>query len=113
MKIIQLFNSQQWLNELIKCKMDIKKSYALRKFIIEIKDKLQAFSETREELIKKYWEEIEGKVQVKQENIQQFFTEINTIWDEEVTITIPEISIDDVTWEMSTDLLFSLDYIIK
>ena len=54
MKVIELFNTQEALNKLIKIEMPIKVAYELRKFIISADEKLKAFNTIREDLIKKY-----------------------------------------------------------
>lgn len=113
MKLIQLINSQEWLGKLITIEMDIKKAYALRKFIIEIEDKLKAYNQIREELIKKYWEEKEWVFSVTEKNIPKFIEEINKITDEEVEITLPEITIDDLSGNIDTNTLLALNYLIK
>jgi hypothetical protein len=76
-------------------------------------DKLKAFNQTKEELIKKYWEEKDWGIKVKDENINKFFTEINEIWNEEIEIEIPELSIEDIDWKIGTDTLLQLSYLIK
>jgi hypothetical protein len=113
MQLKELVNSQEWINKLIKLEMPIKKAYELRKFIIEVDNKLKAYNTTREDLIKKYWEEIDWQVKVKDENMQKFFNDINEIIEEEIEINIPEISIDDIDWKIWTDVLLQLTYLIK
>ena len=113
MKLIQLINSQEWLGKLIKVEIDIKKAYTLRKFILEVETELKAYNLIREDLIKKYWEEKDWQLQVKEENIQKFISEISVITEEEVEITIPEISIDDLNGKFDVNTLITLDYLIK
>jgi len=113
MKLIELVNSQEWLNKLLKVEMDIKKAYELRKFIIETDNKLKAFNQTRDDLIKKYGEEKEWQTRVKEENISKFIEDINIIWEEEIEIEIPEITIDDLSWNIDTASLLNLSYLIK
>ena len=113
MKTGQLVNSQSWLQKLLTVEMEIKKAYTLRKFILEVNDKLKAFNQLREDLIKKYWEEKDWQTKVKDEFINKFFEEINIISEEEIEIEIPDISIDDLSWKIDTDTLLQLDYLIK
>ena len=76
--------------------MDIKKAYSLRKFIIEVENKLKAYNQTREELIRKYGEEIDGQTRVTEKNIPAFMSDISKLHEEEIEIEIPEIEIDDL-----------------
>ncbi len=111
---MELFNSQEALGKLIILDMEVKKAYFLRKFIIESGDKLKPFLETRTGLIKKYWEELDNwNTQVKKENENKFHEEINKIWEEEIKIEIPEITIDDIDWKIDTQTLLQLTYLIK
>lgn len=114
MKTWDLVNSQLGLQKLLTVEMDIKKAYALRKFVLELEEKLKAFNQTSEDLRKKYGEQIpNGWFKVKDENLQKFFNDINIIADEEIEIEIPEITIDDLSGKIDTDTLLRLSYLIK
>jgi len=112
MKVLELFESLKALWELKQMKMDIKKAYSLRKFIIEVEEKTKVFSELYNELIKKYWEEKDWLIQVNEENINKFFKERDKI-NEEIDIEIPLITIDDLEWKMDLLTLNTINYLIK
>jgi len=67
-------------------------SYRVNKLIDEINPELERFEKTKNELINKYGEEKKKKdseetyVEVKPENIQTFFTEMEALSKEEITL---------------------------
>lgn len=112
MRAIELFNSKEALSKLIKLDLHIKKSYELRKFIIEATDKLRPFEESRNDLIKKYWKQVWDDIIVEKKDYVDFSKDLQEI-DEEIEITIPELTIDDIDWKISTETLIQLSYLIK
>lgn len=113
MKIIELYNAQQALLKISKIEMNIKKSYELKKFILKSREKLEAFNEIRSDLIKKYWEEKDWNIFVKNENINSFYSDLSIVWEEEINIEIPTISIEDLEWNIDTETLIQLDFLIR
>lgn len=113
MKILNIINSQEWLNKLIKMPLDIKVAFKLKTFIIDIDNKMKAFNDIKNEYIKKYWEEKDWNTVVKEENIKIFNDEISKLLDEEIEINIPEIKLEDIKWDIDTATLIQLDYLIK
>lgn len=113
MKIIKILESKNALQKLLTMEMDIKKAYALRKYILVVNEKLQAFEETRGELIKKYWETLkDGNISVKQENIQKYWEELEQI-NEDIELEIPVLTIDDINGQIDTKTLIDLEFLIK
>ena len=113
MKILNILNSQEWLNKLIKMPLDIKIAFKLKTFILEIDNKMKAFNEVKDEYVKKYWEEKDWNIKVKDENIKIFNDEISKLLEEEIDINIPEIKLEDIKWDIDTATLIQLDYLIK
>jgi hypothetical protein len=110
MKLIKLVNSTTALGKLLKLELEVKKAYQLSKFIIKVDELLKPYNKVREELVIKY---AEGGNSVKEENIPKFLSDLSEITKEEIEIEIPEITIDDISGKIETEVLLQLDYLIK
>jgi len=66
-------------------------SYRINKLIDEINPEFEAFEKSKNELIKKYGEEVQKEgadpiIEVKPENLQEYFKELESIVNEEITL---------------------------
>lgn len=113
MKLWKLIDSIPAIEKLINLKMDVKMAYSIRKFLLDTDSKVRAYNETRESLIRKYWEEKDWTVSVTPENMNNFFEEISSMRDEEIEVEAPEVSIDDIKGDIDVNSLILLDYLIK
>lgn len=68
-------------------------SYALQGRIDKVREELQRFDTAKNELIRKYGEEKEGVVTVKNENMGTYFRDINDLLLEEVELPFKPIRI--------------------
>lgn len=114
MKLYQLVNAQEWLRKVSRLEMDIRKAYNLKKFLIQVDEKLKAFHSIREDMIKKYWEDSWWTISVKEENLDIFQFELSKLLEEEIEIdNIPTLLIEDLNWNIDTETLMMLDFLIK
>lgn len=87
MKLSEIVNSLEPLQNLLKVSLPIKVSYKLSKIAIKINPELDLFNEKKNELIKKYGKEIEpDKWQVDPENVEKYQEDMKTLLDMEVSL---------------------------
>lgn len=113
MKLRKIIETSNSLSELSNLSIPAIKAFELKKFLKSIDEEVKTFWETRDEVVKKYWTEKEKWVfNVKDEFINDFTKEIDQLLDKEINIEIPQISLQDIKWDVKTSMLMQLDYII-
>ena len=83
--------------------LNVKLSFRLGKLIQEINPILVAYEETRKKLVRQFGEKDEkGNVNVTQENLPAFATEMQAVLQEEISLTsVPTIWLEDLEKEKS------------
>lgn len=114
MKLWQLVNSINAINELLSIKLPLKTAFKLKVFVKNIDDELKSYEEIRTNLIKELWEEVDGNIKVKEENINEFITKLNELLEQDTKTEVIELSIDELwEWNIDTKTLLQLDWLIK
>lgn len=111
MKLSELSQKASALQKFIKLDIPAKKAFEMSKFIIAMNDQLRPYLETRNTLVKKYGEEKDGLLTVKQENIDAFLNDMESI-DMDFIGEIPNIAIDDIKGEIDTETINILSFLI-
>ena len=102
-KISELLNSTEVLQKLAGTELKAKLSWQVGRILKAADNEIQAFNETRMNLIKKYGEKDEneelitddkGNCKILPEYINDFSTELNELMDSEVEINANKIGID-------------------
>lgn len=101
-KLSQIINSKEALEELIKKELPIKISYRIQKVIRVIEPEYSSYDSVRHKLIvEKYGEENpkdSGSWKVKDENTSVFYKELEELLSEEIDIDVLKIKLpDDIT----------------
>ena len=114
----QLVASKNGLAKLAETQFKAKKLFEITKFVRVCAAEIESFDKVREEKIRQFGEEneINGKqvFEVSSENQQQFFSEIQELLDQEISLEIPEITLDDFgDIEMTPKDLIALNWLIK
>jgi len=118
MKLRKLYENNEALAELAKCKLPALTAYRLSKFMKLVAEEVATFEEVRVAKVKQY-----GKPDPKSETGEYLFEpkegkkyikEVNELLDQEVEISVPSILIQDFGDEKVPSLVFSqLDWLIK
>lgn len=115
MKLKQLVESRQALENLLKVEFDVMKAYDLVTFIRETNKHLENFDKTREKRIRELGEETDGIARVKEENVPLFFEEMAKLLDTEVEVVPPDFKVADFSGAKITpnDMAVLADWLIK
>jgi len=96
----QLAEMSGSLNNLIKVEMLAKFAFRFSKVAKLLQEELKNLNEQKEELIRKYGDEIETEqgigMQVSQENSEKFFEEWNGVLDETISVSFSPIPISAI-----------------
>jgi hypothetical protein len=96
-KVNQILDSQPTINKLLQTEMAPRPAFLLMRLAREIDTELKSFQKIRNDLIKKYGEELPDKsIKVKDENFKQFEAEINPLLQTEVDIKADLINLSDL-----------------
>lgn len=105
---------------LLREKLNIKTKYWLGKVFEQISKEKKLFNELRDELIKKYGEEYENGIEVKQfkdnklnDNFIKFSEELNALLDQEIEMKFPKLSIDDFDFSSEDNYSFTISFVIE
>ena len=128
MKLIELINSVEPLNKLSETKLPASVSFSVAKFLKEATADLEAYNKVRLEKIKeygapvlddkgdptdKYSFSLPGSTELTEEG-KKFIAEMTEIEERELTISIPEIKISDLSSvEIEPKNLAALTWLIK
>lgn len=113
MKLGTLVNSIEGINTLVSMKLDAKKAFELALFVKKVDAEIKTFNELREAKIKELWEESEGTIRVKNENIQEFAKYMSELADKEIECEVPKLSKDEVKWDIDVKTILALDFIFE
>jgi hypothetical protein len=93
MKMFTIKNAESTLRKLVNAELPIKLAFQISSMVDEIDTHLQKFEEFRIELVKKYGDETENGIEVKN-NIDEFNKEINDLMNVEITVNITPVDMD-------------------
>jgi hypothetical protein len=93
MKMFTIKNAESALRKLVNAELPIKLAFQISSMVDEIDTHLQKFEEFRIELVKKYGDETENGIEVKN-NIDEFNKEINDLMNVEITVNITPVDMD-------------------
>jgi len=118
MKLGLLVNSQNSLEIISNLKFKATELFKVTKFVQLAIEEINSFNKIKEKKIKEFGEEktINNKpvFEVKPENKEQFFTEMEELLNQDIELEVPEISLEafgDI--EMSPKEFLSLKWLIK
>ncbi len=101
-KVGEIVNTKESFDSLIEKKIPFGTNFKLSKLIIEINTILEMYEKKRQKLFQTYGEEIEvdGKkqIQIKSENMEVYFNELNEILLENADLTYEPIYIEDLVY---------------
>ena len=118
-KLEKLVNAIPTINKIVKCEIPIKTAFRLSTLVKELNKHLDTYNENRQKLIEKYStseknDDGEEITVIPKEKISDFTDENSQLGSEEVSLEIPEITIDmlgdiklSTTDIMSVEWLFS------
>ena len=116
LKLGMLINSQEIIQNLSKGKFKAKVTWRLTGIIKSMEEYVNKFHDIRNDLIKKYGEDVDGVVSVNpdSENFKNFITELNEVAEEDITLNVKKISIDDIEdFEITIEDLIKIDWLIS
>lgn len=90
----EVYNAMEALKGLTKEKLPIKGAYWVNRIIRKLEPEYATIEEQRNELIKKYGEEADGKVQVMNGNLSAFLVDFNAVLASEIEVDCPKIKLD-------------------
>ena len=111
-----VFFGQPVVQKLVNHAMPIKVAFQFSKLLKKLTEEYQHIEEQRTNLIKKHGKEVEqGKFQVKDENVEQFTSEMAELLEEETELDIKPVDMslvpDDV--KLTPQELLSIEYIFE
>lgn len=113
-KLRQLIESDQPLARLAQMKQPVKVAYRISRAIRLIRPELESFYSQRSMILEKYGDvQDDGRYQIRQESMDQFKSEIETLLDEPVELAIHAISLEDLTGDISPLDIESLSWLIE
>jgi len=95
----EIVESKKVIEDLMEVKLPIAVSYKLNKVYKKVVEENKSFEEKRLELIKTYGEQTDKEKDtwtVKQENVDQFFKELEELTKVEVDIEFPKIKLSEL-----------------
>lgn len=117
MKLLTLVNSVPALREVASLKLSPKKAFELSSFIKKVDVEVKTFYELNDAKIISYdYKPLEwvnaGKNIVPLEKMEEYTTYMNEVWDAEIVIETPKLSLDDL-WEtqVSASVFMTLDWL--
>jgi len=114
-KLNQIYRAEPVLRKLTGQEMPIKIAYRIQKAIHNVQEEYARIEKLRMELVQKYGEEKEQKMQVKQENVMQFAKEFAELLEEDVDLKCERLDIDALpdSIQMTVQDLENLGFLIK
>ena len=119
-KLVELVNSKEVLNELINSDIPVQTSYKLSCYDEDINSELTAYEKTRIKLVKKYGRDIGGgNFEVNRddkESLEKFVNDINPVLETEVDLKdVSKIDISDLgnNFSISPNKLKRLHWLFK
>jgi hypothetical protein len=99
-KLGEIINTKESLQNLLNTKLPIKTSFILNKLALSLNPELENYEKRRVELVKEHGEEItkeDGTTEfkVKQENIELFVEELSKLHAVEIEVDFTKLSIED------------------
>lgn len=111
-KLGQLVNSMEPLNNLLAEKMPISTAFRLSSIVKKVQGVLEDYDKLRGELIKKYGKD--DKIEPTDKNWEKFVKEMNELLATEQTLSIDKIDKSSLSkCEMSARDLMALEFMIK
>lgn len=112
MKLKEIIENIETLNELIKIKMPIKASYSISRLIRKLTPEIEIYNEKRTELAKELGELNKEKTQYifKEENGVKFAKELKELLDTDISTDFIKIKISDLG-DISIEPRLLLDFI--
>ena len=114
-KLSQIYRAEPVVRKLTNQEMPVRMAYRIHKAIQCLQDEYTRIEQLRMDLVKKYGEEQEQKLQVKRENIEQFTKEFSELLEEEIDLEIGCIDIEQLpdTLKMTAQDLDAIEFILS
>jgi hypothetical protein len=115
MKLRQPVEAEQALNNLASKQMPAALAYRIAMLMRQVLPHIQQFQRTRNELVNRLGGKPDeaGRITVLPENLPTFFGEVEKLLDEDVSIEVNPISLDDLEIEMSPMDVYALQWLLK
>lgn len=95
-KLIDLLNDSRKLDDLCKIELPIKTSYWLNRINDKVKSEVKSYIRTKDMLIERLGEEKDGTIEVKKDNLKEFYDEDKKLTDVEIELEINQINLSDL-----------------
>jgi len=114
-KLSQIYRAAPVVLKLTDQEMPIKMAYRIHKAIQNLQTEYARIEQLRMDLVKKYGEEIEQKLQVKQEHIIQFTQEFSGLLEEEIELDFDYIDLDALpeSLQITAQDLGAIEFLLK
>ena len=97
LKIKEVLECIPVLKKLVNFSLPAKASYNIMRNMKKIEHEIKPFEESRMKLVEKYGKENEeGKISVTEENLQSFYVEIASLFEEEIEVDVRTIKIEQL-----------------
>ena len=96
LKLNQVYQAESVLKKITNQEMPIKLAYRIQKSVGQLRTEYLRIEDLRMNLVKKYGEEENQKLQVKPDQVQAFVQEFGELLQEETEIDVTPIKIEDL-----------------
>ena len=113
MNVRDILSKREALTKLLEAELPVKAGFRLAKNVRLINDELIEYEKIRNDLVKKYGEEKDDTVQVKENSPEmvEFLKELEIVLDEKVDIKIKPIKLADLGEELKFPTKYMVDLI--
>jgi len=113
-KLSKIINSVSAFKVLTPQATNAKSAYKLAKALNCIQQELDTFETVKNNIAKKYQEEVDGKLQIPEEKVKEFTDEMMTLLDEEIELNVDFIPISDLAGlNITISNMMLMDYLFK
>ncbi len=111
MKLQQLVEGEKVLGNLMQQSMAAGVAFRLAMLIKKIAPCLEQFHKQRMEIARKYGKEADGQINVPNEKLKEFVTEIETLLSEDVDVSFKPIDPDTLVVSMTPSDMLTLGWL--
>ena len=114
-KLSQIYRADPVVHKLTNQEMPIRMAYRIHKAVQNLRTEYTRIEQLRMDLVKKYGEEKEQKLQVKQECVMQFAQEFGELLEEEIELDFDCIDIDALpeSLQITAQELDAIEFLLK
>jgi hypothetical protein len=99
MKIIEIINNTENINQLLQMELPVKVSYRINRIVNKLSPEIKIFNYSVSKLLQKYGKEDterKGNYTIKKENVEAFNKEFEEIGNTEIKLDFEKIKVEDL-----------------